>query len=221
MHSAYFSPSKPQFSPIRPNLPPIPDYIEHFTSNKTYDQAPEPVTNVEPVKGHGRNPIYIPVNNKDTDIATTQQLFENLTPKNFLPPEVVDHAEHLNEIGPPNVQTKAKTPLIGDNGCTHNLVFLNISASRISRLNFSFSKWQTFTDIPISPGEVINTNSDVIFGRPTGNRPRIPLNSKLTDQSLPNFENAVPLNMLPPVTPVAAIFKGNLHKNDGCNNRNS
>lgn len=66
-----------------------------------------------------------------------------------------------------------------------------------------------FADIPISPGEVINTNSDVIFGRPTGNRPRIPLNNNLADQSFPNFEKAVPLSLLPPVTPIAAIFKGN------------
>lgn len=126
LHSSYFTSGKPQFSPIRPNLPPIPDYIESYTKNKTFDQTLEQVTNVEPAKGHGRNPIYIPVNSKDTDIATTQQLFENLTPKNFLPPEVVDHPEHLNEIGPPNAQTKAKAPLIGDSGCMNSLYSLPI-----------------------------------------------------------------------------------------------
>lgn len=135
------------------NLPPIPDYIENYSvindinnnsnNSQTIEQpAPQPPNNIEPAKGHARNPIYIPVNgngNKENyDI-------ENLTPANFLPPEIVDHSESSNEIGHANASPKNKVPII-DGG------------------------------IPISPGDVITANSDVIFGRPTGNRPRIPLN---------------------------------------------
>lgn len=134
----------PLFTPVRPhgNLPPIPDYIENYAANQTLNSIPQPPANIEPAKGHARNPIYIPVNgngNKENyDI-------ENLTPVNFLPPEIIDHSESTNEIGQSNSNAKNKVPII-DGG------------------------------IPISPGDVITANSDVIFGRPTGNRPRIPLN---------------------------------------------
>lgn len=133
------------------SLPTIPDYIENYSvineiNNSNYSQSetpvPQPPSNIEPAKGHARNPIYIPVNgngNKENyDI-------ENLTPANFLPPEIVDHSESSNEIGHANTSPKNKVPII-DGG------------------------------IHISPGDVITANSDVIFGRPTGNRPRIPLN---------------------------------------------
>lgn len=121
LHSPYFTSPKPLYTPIRQNLPPIPDYIENYSNNKTIDQIPEPLTNVEPAKGYARNPIYIPVNSnkENNDISTTQQLFENLTPKNFLPPEVVDHAENLNEIASLNQNSKQKIPLIGDGGCKY------------------------------------------------------------------------------------------------------
>lgn len=134
----------PLYTPTRPHggsLPPIPDYIENFSAvNQTNEAAPIPQApaNIEPAKGHARNPIYIPMNgNKENyDI-------ENLTPVNFLPPELVDQSS--NEVGPSNPNSKNKIPIL-DGG------------------------------IPISPGDVITANSDVIFGRPTGNRPRIPLN---------------------------------------------
>lgn len=163
VHHHHTSPY-PLYTPARPftgngggsgggggSLPPIPDYIENYSvnnennnnnnSSQTNEQPlPQPPNNIEPAKGHARNPIYIPVNgNKENyDI-------ENLTPANFLPPEIVDHSESSNEIGQPNTNQKNKVPII-DGG------------------------------IPISPGDVITANSDVIFGRPTGNRPRIPLN---------------------------------------------
>lgn len=139
------------------SLPPIPDYIPDYIENYSVindinssnnsqpleQPVPQPPSNIEPAKGHARNPIYIPVNgngNKENyDI-------ENLTPANFLPPEIVEHSESSNEIGGHgNTSPKNKVPII-DGG------------------------------IPISPGDVITANSDVIFGRPTGNRPRIPLN---------------------------------------------
>lgn len=134
----------PLYTPTRPHggsLPPIPDYIESYSAvNQTNEAAPIPQApaNIEPAKGHARNPIYIPMNgNKENyDI-------ENLTPVNFLPPELVDQSS--NEVGPSNPNSKNKIPIL-DGG------------------------------IPISPGDVITANSDVIFGRPTGNRPRIPLN---------------------------------------------
>lgn len=134
----------PLYTPTRPHggsLPPIPDYIENYSAvNQTNEAAPIPQApaNIEPAKGHARNPIYIPMNgNKENyDI-------ENLTPVNFLPPELVDQSS--NEVGPSNPNSKNKIPIL-DGG------------------------------IPISPGDVITANSDVIFGRPTGNRPRIPLN---------------------------------------------
>lgn len=57
--------------------------------------------------------------------------------------------------------------------------------------------------IPISPGEIITANSDVILGRPTGNRPRIPLNNKSNlapaPLQLPHRDPNAPFNMLPPV----------------------
>lgn len=142
----------PLYTPARPhagNLPPIPDYIENYAVNHTGELVPQPPANIEPAKGHARNPIYIPVNgNKES-----YENIENLTPVNFLPPEIVDHSESSNEIihakPNPNLNQnpnqKNKVPII-DGG------------------------------IPISPGDVITANSDVIFGRPTGNRPRIPLN---------------------------------------------
>lgn len=134
----------PLYIPTRPHggsLPPIPDYIESYSAvNQTNEAAPIPQApaNIEPAKGHARNPIYIPMNgNKENyDI-------ENLTPVNFLPPELVDQSS--NEVGPSTPNSKNKIPIL-DGG------------------------------IPISPGDVITANSDVIFGRPTGNRPRIPLN---------------------------------------------
>lgn len=54
--------------------------------------------------------------------------------------------------------------------------------------------------IPISPGEIITANSDVILGRPTGNRPRIPLNknNNLPPPPIPHDPN-IPFNMLPPL----------------------
>lgn len=140
----------PLYTPVRPhsgNLPPIPDYIENFAGNKTGDILPQPPANIEPAKGHARNPIYIPVNGNKENYEN----IENLTPVNFLPPEIVDHSESSNEIvhAKPNQNQnpnqKNKVPIL-DGG------------------------------IPISPGDVITANSDVIFGRPTGNRPRIPLN---------------------------------------------
>lgn len=143
VHHLHHTSPYPMYTPARPSgsLPPIPDYIENYSgNNQTVDSLPQPPANIEPAKGHARNPIYIPVNgNKENyDI-------ENLTPVNFLPPEISDHSESTNEIGQPNANTKNKVPII-DGG------------------------------IAISPGDVITANSDVIFGRPTGNRPRIPLN---------------------------------------------
>ncbi|XP_031622418.1 uncharacterized protein LOC116340210 isoform X2 [Contarinia nasturtii] len=139
----------PLYTPGRPNLPPIPDFIENLTNNQSGDSVPQPPTGIEPAKGHARNPIYIPVNGNNKE---NYENIENLTPVNFLPPEIVDHSESSNEITYTksiqnlNLNQKNKIPLLGDGG------------------------------IPISPGDVITTNSDVIFGRPTGNRPRIPLN---------------------------------------------
>lgn len=134
----------PLYTPARPHgsLPPIPEYIENYTAgNQTIDAIPQAPANIEPAKGHARNPIYIPVNgNKES-----YENIENLTPVNFLPPEIVDHSESSNEIGQTNPNQQNKVPIL-DGG------------------------------IPISPGDVITANSDVIFGRPTGNRPRIPLN---------------------------------------------
>jgi len=161
----------PTFTP-RPhtgNLPPIPDYIENLTSNKTLNSIPKPFANTEPAKGHARNPIYIPVNaNKENyDLATTQQLIENLTPKNFNPPEIADHTESINEI----------KPMIDGSG-----------------------------GIPISPGDVITANSDVIFGRLTGNRPRIPLNPLSADQNIPTFEKINSLSSLSHVTPPPGVL---------------
>lgn len=143
----------PLYTPIRPNggsLPPIPDYIENYAGNQTGVTVPQPPGNLEPAKGHGRNPIYIPVNGNNKE---NFENIENLTPVNFLPPEIVDHSESSNEIlhtkpnsnSNQNPNQKNKVPIL-DGG------------------------------IPISPGDVITANSDVIFGRPTGNRPRIPLN---------------------------------------------
>lgn len=139
----------PLYTPARPhgNLPPIPDYIENYASNKTGDGVPQLPVNIEPAKGHARNPIYIPVNGNNENYEN----IENLTPVNFLPPEIVDHSESSNEILHTNPNPNSnpnqnnKVPIL-DGG------------------------------IPISPGDVITANSDVIFGRPTGNRPRIPLN---------------------------------------------
>lgn len=61
--------------------------------------------------------------------------------------------------------------------------------------------------IPISPGEVITANSDVILGRPTGNRPRIPLNNKLYDtpQQLPG-PGLPPLSPRPPGIPPMELY---------------
>lgn len=133
----------PLYTLNRPHgsLPPIPEYIENLaTSNQTIETIPQPPANIEPVKGHARNPIYIPVNgNKEI-----YENIENLTPVNFLPPEIVDHSQSSNEIRQTSSNQKNK-PIL-DSG------------------------------IPISPGDVITANSDVIFGKPTGNRPRIPLN---------------------------------------------
>lgn len=141
------------------NLPPIPDYIENYATNtnQTLETIPQPPSTIEPAKGHARNPIYIPVNgngNKESyDI-------ENLTPVNFLPPEIIDHSESSNEIGQTNLNVN---PNANANPSTKNKVPIIDGG------------------IPISPGDVITANSDVIFGRPTGNRPRIPLNrGKLT-----------------------------------------
>uniref|UniRef100_A0A336MDB4 CSON015464 protein n=1 Tax=Culicoides sonorensis TaxID=179676 RepID=A0A336MDB4_CULSO len=47
--------------------------------------------------------------------------------------------------------------------------------------------------IPISPGEIINTNADVIVGRPGLIGPRVPYNSRI---------NEVPIGMQPPPLPV-------------------
>lgn len=49
--------------------------------------------------------------------------------------------------------------------------------------------------IPISPGEVITANSDVIIGRPTGIGPRLPYNNGVV-------ANNVPADMKPPPLPV-------------------
>lgn len=54
--------------------------------------------------------------------------------------------------------------------------------------------------IPISPGEIITADSDVILGRPTGNRPRIPLNNKNNLPPQPSaYDPNTPFNMLPPL----------------------
>lgn len=49
--------------------------------------------------------------------------------------------------------------------------------------------------IPISPGEIINTNADVIVGRPGVIGPRVPYNSRV---------NEVPIGMQPPPLPPTA-----------------
>lgn len=116
----------PLYTPIKPlpengsvtvgSLPPIPDYIENYAANhnnnnnmninQTIEQAiPQAPSNIEPAKGYARNPIYIPVNgNKENGNYD----FENLTPANFLPPEIIDHSESSNEIGQPNTSPKNK-----------------------------------------------------------------------------------------------------------------
>lgn len=159
----------PLFTPVRPHgsLPPIPEYIENITENdQTIEKIPQPPVNIEPVKGYARNPIYIPVNgNKEI-----YENIENLTPVNFLPPEITDHSQSSNEIGKV-VPGKKNKPIL-DGG------------------------------IPISPGDVITANSDVIFGKPTGNRPRIPLNrgkffeEHVEKNSLHNFFSC-PLHQTP------------------------
>lgn len=64
--------------------------------------------------------------------------------------------------------------------------------------------------IPISPGEIITANSDVILGRPTGNRPRIPLNSNALNEKPPSFESNAPIGMQPPVPPLSAVLAQDL-----------
>lgn len=64
--------------------------------------------------------------------------------------------------------------------------------------------------IPISPGEIITANSDVILGRPTGNRPRIPLrnnNNSLNGENVKHIvhDTNTPFNMLPPLRSPPAI----------------
>lgn len=171
------SPLPVHIHPHRPSgkLPQIPDFIANYTGA---DHIPQPLPHIEPAKGHARNPIYIPVNsNKENfDAATTQQLIEQITSKNILPPEILDHAEiHANEISKLNVNSKNKIPLI-DGG------------------------------IPISPGEVITANSDIILGRPTGNRPRIPLNGNVHDKPTSAFDKAVSLSLIPSVTPPTGLL---------------
>lgn len=158
-------------------LPHIPDLILNYTRTEA---IPQPLPNIEPAVGHSRNPIYIPVNNniKDNfDTPTTQQLIEQITSKNFLPPEIINHLDtHSNEINKLTVNSKNKTPLI-DGG------------------------------IPISPGEVITANSDIILGRPlNGNRPRIPLSSNSYDKPIVSFDKAVSINLMPSVTPLSKLL---------------
>lgn len=60
--------------------------------------------------------------------------------------------------------------------------------------------------IPISPGEIITADSDVILGRPTGNRPRIPLNNKNNLPPQPSaYDPNTPFNMLPPLRTLPQI----------------
>lgn len=63
--------------------------------------------------------------------------------------------------------------------------------------------------IPISPGEIITANSDVILGRPTGNRPRIPLhnNANANGENVQQLvhDSNTPFNMLPPLISPPAV----------------
>lgn len=54
--------------------------------------------------------------------------------------------------------------------------------------------------IAISPGEVITANSDIIFGKPSGIRPRIPLRSNASNQA--GNELKIPMAIHPPLSPL-------------------
>lgn len=102
------------------------------------------------------NPIYIPVGGiVDDDIESAESQNKNIQ----LP--------HLNSFVPP---APPSVKWINDNGQQSQQLVIGKPSPLLS-------------GIPISPGDVITANSDVIIGRPTvGVSPRIPLHSDLDDQ---------------------------------------
>lgn len=134
------------------------------------DDIPKPL-NVEPAIGQARNPIYIPVSG-----TSAKDGIDSAESPSF---------EHLSynafPIGTGGKTGKGGEIVLGKPTTKHKVPLLN-------------------GGIAISPGEVITANSDIIFGRPTGIRPRIPLKSDVKDQA--TQENA-PFGIHPPNAPLS------------------
>lgn len=162
---------------------------------------------------YAERPIYIPVQNLVT-VGATHLLggnFSNTTlspyhddislvnPSKLSPPQSLHIQPPAAEVffSNENWFAEAANKLLPPSATNH------INAGAADSKNHQKSGGSTFETspllnggIPISPGEVITANSDVIIGRPNGiQHPRVPpLNSKSAEMTSPPAAQSLPLN---------------------------